>query len=236
MAKVTVSWPATSSLVVTREVEMDPAGGRFVLSLVLAAKGTCSVRMVGGCRHLQETELPDLHRREEQDRQGSCVAQFERQVTTESGVDVASSGMDNESKASEGTLALESADDVIWERDLFQRISEAKLAWLQDEWFIGTKGDQFGQVCLIDAWIDMAVTGASKDAEAEVQSEVHAGRLHRMSIEWLDANPSVANQLFDCPVTENHRVISRWVDGIAVGSAHDASHIAGCAVARERID
>jgi hypothetical protein len=46
--------------------------------------------------------------------------------------------MDNESKASEGTLALESADDVVWERDLFQRISEAKLAWLQDEWFIGT--------------------------------------------------------------------------------------------------
>ena len=166
--------PAASTLPVAREVEMDAARGRFVLSLVLAAQGATPIWMVGGCRHEQEAELTDLHGWEEQDWQGSCVAQFESQVTAEPGIDEASSRVDNETKASERTLALEPADDVVRERDVFQGTPEAELAGLQDKRFVGGQGDQFGQVGLVDAWVDMAVTRASKDPEPEIQSEVDA--------------------------------------------------------------
>src|SRR5580698_4615005 len=83
------------------EVLRVTARRRSALTGVFRAEALRSVRAVGGRRHLEETDLADLHPGIQRDRQVRDVGQLQRDVTVPASVHEPGGRVDNESQASE---------------------------------------------------------------------------------------------------------------------------------------
>src|SRR5579884_2080047 len=115
----------------TREVEVVATRRRTALALVLRARLLRPVRTVGGRRHAQERDLPDLHARVDRDREVGDVRQLEGQVPVPACVDESCGAVDEEAETAEARLALEARDEVVGQRDAFERRAEHELAGME---------------------------------------------------------------------------------------------------------
>src|SRR5580692_9321408 len=101
------------------EVLGVPTGRRSALAGVLRTESLGPVRAVGRGRHLEETDLADLHPRVQRDRQIRDVGQLQRDVPVPTGVHEPGRRVDDESQAAERALAVQSANNVVGDRDAF---------------------------------------------------------------------------------------------------------------------
>src|SRR5579863_10148075 len=80
------------------EVLRVPARCRTALTRVLGAESFGSIGPIGGCRHLEEADLADLHTRIERDRQVGHVGQLQCDVPVPAGVDESGGRMDDQTQ------------------------------------------------------------------------------------------------------------------------------------------
>ncbi len=83
------------------EAQVRARRGRAALPLVARAVPLGAVRVLSGRAERQHAHLPDLHARVEPDRQVGHVAQLQRHVTGEAGVDEAGGGVREEAEATQ---------------------------------------------------------------------------------------------------------------------------------------
>ncbi len=120
------------------------------------------------------------------------------------GVDEASRRVDDQTESPERALAVEASDDVVGERDPFDRRAQHELTRVQDHRRLGPDVDQLREVFLGLAHVDHALGVIAKDPEVLVDVQVDRRGLDAVFAEGLDDDPTGLDRLFDGPIREHH--------------------------------
>ncbi len=187
------------------EVEIHLGSDRLLVAEVLGVEALGAVRAFTRRRERLEGDLSDRHAVVKLDRQTSRVKKLERQVERVARIEIAGRGMDDESQATEGTLALESADEAVGHAGLLGDEPERKLPRMEDERFVLFELDRLHEILGRRLGVDDEVMRRVEDEEMSVEVQVDTRRLDMLAVERLDYDAALFLFLDDVAVGEDHR-------------------------------
>ena len=147
------------------EVHVGTAGGRAALALIMGAGAPGAVRVLGRRAELEEAHLPDLHAGPELDRKRRHVAQLQRDMPLETGVDEAGRRMCEDAQTAQRAFALQACRHRRVELDVLPRRAERELARMQDPRLVRSDVELLGQRPLVLGRIHVCVGMIVEQAE-----------------------------------------------------------------------
>ena len=171
------------------EVEIHLGSDRLLVAEVLGVEALGAVRAFTRRRERLEGDLSDRHAVVKLDRQTSRVKKLERQVERVARIEIAGRGMDDESQATEGTLALESADEAVGHAGLLGDEPERKLPRMEDERFVLFELDRLHEILGRRLGVDDEVMRRVEDEEMSVEVQVDTRRLTCLRLNGLIMMP-----------------------------------------------
>jgi len=151
--------------------------------------------VLGGRRHFEERDLPDLHTWVDGDRQIRHIGEFQRQVAIPTCVNEARGAVYQKPEPPQRTLAFQSRDQVGRNPDSLEGRPEYELAGMKNESDPRVDFDKFGQVVLGSLGVDVGFGVVPKHAEEVVDPQVHRGRLNGILTERVDDSTPTGERL-----------------------------------------
>ena len=121
-------------------------------------------------------------------------------MTVPPGVDEPGGGVDKESQASEGGLALEPGHQVVGDAHPFERRSQDELPGMEDERLPLGDLDQLGEVLEVLPDVNHPHGVVAEQPKVAVDVEVHRGRLDAVESERVDDNSLCIELFADRPI------------------------------------
>ncbi len=113
------------------------------------------------------------------------------------GIDEAGGGVDQQPEPSKTRLPLQAGDQVVRQRNAFERRTEDELAGVKDERLVAFDLDLLRQFLLRLLDVDVRVARVVEDPEVLVHADVDARRLQQRDVIRVDPDAPLGDEPFD---------------------------------------